>query len=90
MCVFSDAGCVDQPTGALSLSDVRDVTARSRTSGTQVAVGGREQACHTRPAAAVTERAGPAGLVSEFVGSAETPGPMADALERAAEVAWTG
>ena len=73
MCVFSDAGCVDQPTGVLSLGDVRDVT-RFRTSWTQVEVQGRENACQAQPPAVVMERAGPAGLVSDFVGSADAAG----------------
>ena len=74
MCVFSDAGCVDQPTGVLALSDVHDVTPRFRTSWTQVEVDGREKACHARPPAAVMEEAEPEGLVSDFVGSADDPG----------------
>lgn len=73
MCVFSDAGCVDQPAGVLSLGDVQDVT-RFRTSWTQVEVQGREKTCHAQPPAAVMEEAEPVGLVSDFVGSADPPG----------------
>ena len=73
MCVFSDTGCVDQPTGVLALGDVQDVT-RFRTSWTQVEVQGRDEACHTQPPAAVMEQAEPAGLVSDFVGRADAPG----------------